>query len=187
MAGLGLRTRKITPLPFSTRRGTPPFTSNGTFLLKWGIANCGTGASSSPVGIDVDATGTVYVTSLGQPSAIQKFSSTGSFLGEVGSPGSAAGFVYGPAAVVVDAEGRVYEADGPANRVQVFTSAGDFLVGWGSEGSGPGQFSGPIGIALGPGGEIYVSDVNNYRIEKFGDLSTPALRSTWGRLKTIYR
>jgi hypothetical protein len=43
------------------------------------------------------------------------------------------------------------------------------------------------GIALGPGGEVYVADRLNHRIQKFGNLATPTARSTWGRLKAIYR
>jgi len=161
------------------------FTNDGTFLLKWDACESLTGVS--PMGVEVEPAGTVLVTILGAQACLRRFSATGEFLGQLGTTGNAPGSIYAPAAAVVDAGGRIYEADGNGDRVQAFSSTGTFIIGWGSTGTGPGQFQTAIGIGLGPGGEIYVSDRLNYRVQKFGSLSTPTLRSTWGRIKSIYR
>jgi len=155
------------------------FTSSGAFLLKWDAC---TPVGVGPVGIAVEPAGSILVTIIGNAPAVRRFSSTGDPLGQIGG-----GVVQSPAAVDVDAAGNIVVADGTATRVLAFTSAGALIASWGSSGSGPGQFGLTYGIGVAPGGEIYVSDRYNIRISKFGKLTTPTLRSTWGKMKVTYR
>jgi hypothetical protein len=43
----------------------------------------------------------------------------------------------------------------------------------------------PFAVAVGGDGSVYVADTLNHRIQKFG-MSTPALGTTWGRVKAMY-
>ena len=52
------------------------FSSDGTFLMKWGIYGSDDGQLKYPSGVAVDATGNVYVADTGNR-RIQKFSSDG--------------------------------------------------------------------------------------------------------------
>lgn len=53
----------------------------------------------------------------------------------------------------------------------------NFLLTWGSSGPGSGQFNftqtGPSGIAVDSSGNVYVVDGGNYRVELFGDSTSP--------------
>ena len=42
-------------------------------------------------------------------------------------------------------------------------------------------------IAIDTEDSVYVLDTGNYRVQKFGEAPTPAKRTTWGRIKAIYR
>jgi hypothetical protein len=44
----------------------------------------------------------------------------------------------------------------------------------------------PYGVAVSTAGEIYVADYDNYRIQKFGQVPTPAHSTSWGRIKGLY-
>jgi DNA-binding beta-propeller fold protein YncE len=61
------------------------------------------------------------------------------------------------------------------------------MAQWGTHGSGDGQFDYPLGVATDAAGNVYVADQGNHRIQKFGYLATPAISSTWGRVKATYR
>ena len=71
------------------------FTSEGTFITKWGSNGSGDGEFSFPLGIAVDAEGNVYVSDTTDPptrnNRIQKFSSDGTFIKKWGSDGTGNG------------------------------------------------------------------------------------------------
>ena len=117
---------------------------------------------------------------------IQKFTSGGIYLAQWGSQGSGPGQFNAPLGVTADAGGTVCVSDG-RDRIQVFTSGGEYLAQWGSEGAAAGQFIMPMGLALDRSGNIYVADNENYRVQKFGSVPTAAKRTSWGRLKSLYR
>jgi DNA-binding beta-propeller fold protein YncE len=89
--------------------------------------------------------------------------------------------------VATDGAGDVYVADYFNGRMQKFTGTGTYLTRWGSQGSGDGQFFFPWGAATAGGGAVYITDLINDRIQEFIDPSTPTQRTTWGRLKRLYR
>lgn len=122
-------------------------------------------------------------------SCIQKFGSNGAFLLKWGSAGTGDGEFSYPAGIAFDSNGYVYVTDqgDDVNRVQIFSSSGVFLGAWGTTGSSAGEFNFPTGIAIAPGGEVYIADTLNHRIQKFGPAVTPALPTSWGKLKANYR
>jgi tripartite motif-containing protein 71 len=162
------------------------FTSAGTYLLQWGAFGSGPGQFWNASGIAVSSTGDVYVSDRDN-GRIQKFTSDGVVVTEWGVKGSGNGQLLTPEGVKVDAGGLVYVADSANDRVQVFGPDGAYLTQWGSNGSGNGQFLYPEDVAFGPGGAIYVVDRGNNRIQAFGHPPTAAHRSSWGRVKALYR
>ena len=97
------------------------FTSDGTFLLKWGSLGTADGQFTSPRGIAVDLSGNVYVGGR-QNHRIQKFTSQGVFLAKWGSFGSGEGQFNRPRGIAIDAPGTVYVADTENHRIQAFAS-----------------------------------------------------------------
>ena len=75
------------------------FTSDGTFVAKWGSYGAGPGQFSSPTGVCVDAAGGVYVTDLFN-ARVQKFDAAGGFL--------TTWYVASAQAVAVDASRNVF-------------------------------------------------------------------------------
>ena len=55
------------------------FTSNGTYITKWGESGSAEGEFSSPSGIATDTSGNVYVADTDN-NRIQKFTSNGTFI-----------------------------------------------------------------------------------------------------------
>ncbi|MFF5993843.1 S-layer homology domain-containing protein [Lysinibacillus sp. KU-BSD001] len=157
------------------------FTSDGTFIKKWGSYGSNDGQFNTPTGIAVDAGGNVYVADY-YNDRIQKFTSDGTFLKKWGSYGSNDGQFYQPYGIAVDAGGNVYVADTHNHRIQKFTSDGIFQEKWGSVGTGEGQFNVPVGIVVDAVGNVYVSDFNNHRIQKF--TSDGTFQEKWGSVGT---
>jgi len=160
--------------------------ASGAPIAQWGGWGSGPGEFHFPQAIAVSPSGNVYVTD-DDNQRIQVFTTTGAFITQWGSYGNAPGQFAGPWGIALDASGNVYVADASNNRIQVFSSTGQFLMQWGTPGSGPGQFKNPLGVAVGMDGRVYVADTFNSRIQVFAPLVTPTVRSTWGRLKTLYR
>jgi len=153
------------------------FSSNGTFLAKWGSRGSGDGQFNWPIEIAIDGSGDVYVAD-NDNYRIQKFSSNGTFLVKWGSRGSGDGQFNSPAGIAIDGSGNVYVADAHNDSIQKFSSNGTFLAKWGSSGSGDGQFNFPRAIAIDGRGNVYVADRNNHRIQIFSSDGT--FLAKWG-------
>jgi hypothetical protein len=135
------------------------FTSDGTFITRWGTAGTNDGEFQYPFGIAIDAAGDVLVADM-LNGRIQKFTNTGSFIMKFGSMAEAQN-------VAVDGLGFIYVTDSGNHVVNKYASDGTFVTSWGGYGSGNGQFWTPSGIAVDPGGIVYVSELNNNRVQMF--------------------
>jgi hypothetical protein len=120
------------------------------FVAKWGTPGSGPGQFRSPHGIDVDASGTVYVADTGNH-RVQKFTPDGVFLTEWGTQGAGPGQFDRPSGVTADTLGNVYVVDAYSYpfRVQKFTSDGAFLAQWQVEHQ-------PSDVAVDLAGDVYV-------------------------------
>lgn len=151
----------------------------------WGTPGTGAGQFYRPSSIAVDASGNVYVTD-NYLNRVQKHTTDGTFLTQWGSSGSGEGQFSYAHGIAVGPNGEVYVVDFLQSRISQFTGEGAFVTRWGSNGTAPGQFS-YASIAVGPSGDIYIADTGNSRVQRFGHLPVPTVRSSWGRLKSIYR
>jgi hypothetical protein len=102
------------------------FTSNGTFITKWGSKGSGDGQFGSSVGghpnipgLAVDIVGNVYASDAGN-NRIQKFTSNGTFITKWGSVGSGNLELNAPEGLAVDLQGSVYVVDRLNNRIQKY-------------------------------------------------------------------
>jgi Big-like domain-containing protein/TIR domain-containing protein/NHL repeat-containing protein len=161
----------------TVNRRVEKFTSDGTFITKWGSTGSGEGHFDSPSGVAVDSSGDVYVADWGNI-PIQKFTSNGTFITKWGSTGSTQDPFGGTSGVAVDSSGDVYVAHHNNNLVQKFTSDGTFITKWGSSGSGEGHFDSPSGVAVDSSDNVYIADAGNKRIQKF--TSNGTFITKWG-------
>lgn len=155
-------------------------------VSSWGSAGSAPGQLTEPNGVAVDAAGFVYVAD-NRAVRVQKYTSDGTFITQWGASGPGGSQVYSSWQIAVGPDSHAYTFTLGSSQIQEFTSDGGFLGRWGSPGSGPGQFSFIYGIAVDGAGNLFVADDGNYRIQKFGPAPTPTVRSSWGRLKSIYR
>ena len=133
----------------------------------------------SPVGVRVDASGTIYVTDNGN-SAIRRVTASGvvtTFAGAPASPGSAdqtgaAASFSTPYGIAADAAGNIYVADFANSTIRKVTPAGAVTTLAGSPGvtgsaDGTGsaaRFSRPQGLGVDAHGTVYVADTDNFTI-----------------------
>jgi tripartite motif-containing protein 71 len=83
------------------------------FLLCWN------GQFSRPSGLDIDASGNIFVVDEGN-NRIQKFDSNGNSMTKWGTQGSGDGQFEEPTGIALDSSGNVYVADRGNSRIQVF-------------------------------------------------------------------
>ncbi|MBC7514190.1 MAG: hypothetical protein H7234_07115 [Herminiimonas sp.] len=134
---------------------------------------------SSPQGVAVDHSGTIYVAD-SINNLIRKISTSGVVTTLAGSgisgiadgTGTAASFS-NPLALAVDAQGVVYVCDAGNNAIRRIDTAGvvTTLAGGGSAGfadaqGGAARFNSPRGVAVSSRGDVYVADFANHRIRK---------------------
>jgi DNA-binding beta-propeller fold protein YncE len=137
-------------------------------------------------GIDIDKAGIVHIVAEWDH-MLRQFTPTGELVREWGGRGSGPGEFDSPHGVSVDPSGNIYVADTYNHRIQVFTHDGRYLTEWGGFGSAPGQMYRPMGVLVDDAYNVYVADSWNGRIQKFGPVPTAAAKTTWGRLKALYR
>lgn len=154
--------------------GLLSYTADGTFRGTLVPLGTGEGQVRAPSGVEVSATGELFVSDYGR---VQHFDAAGDFVEGWGSY-VGDGRLQTPEGVAVGPDGDVYVADTGNSRVQVFTPEGTFVRRWGSPGVAPGQLAGPIGVALDGDGLVYVSDTGNDRIQVFDPQG--ALVRSWG-------
>lgn len=129
----------------------------------------GDGQLIKPIGLDVDASGNLYVADI-SAKAILVYAPDGRFLRRIGGDK----WFSRLASVTVDPQGsRVYAVDlggvsSEQHRVRVFdATSGAHLTDIGKRGSGAGEFNLPRDIAIGKDGRLYVVDGGNFRVVVF--------------------
>jgi DNA-binding beta-propeller fold protein YncE len=129
----------------------------------------GPGALVKPIGLDVDAQGTLYVADITQK-AVMVYRPDGSFLRRIGGD---AWFERLSSVTVEPAGRRLYAVDiggvsSERHVVRVFDAVtGAHLQDIGRRGSGPGEFNLPRDAAIGKDGRLYVVDGGNFRVVVF--------------------
>src|SRR5262249_33888926 len=143
----------------------------------------GPGQFQQPRGIAVDASDRIYVADAGRLRII-RFQANGSFDMEFSTPVFGGG-PNAPADVAVGPDGNVYVTCGYAsNQVLQYSPSGALLQSF----SSPNGVDAGTGIAISPTGAIFIVENGSWRITKFQiDQTTSARRTTFGRLKTMYR
>ena len=129
----------------------------------------GEGDLIKPIGLDVDASGRLYVADIGSK-AVMVYDADGKFLRRIGSDK----WFLRLSSVTVDPGGtRVYAVDiggvsSEQHLVRVFDAVtGAHLQDIGKRGSGPGEFNLPRDMAIGRDGQLYVVDGGNFRVNIF--------------------
>lgn len=124
---------------------------------------------STPLGLDADKLGNLYVTD-GKIKKVFVYDRDGKFLRNIGNPT----MFNRLAGVAVDPDGhRVYVVDiggvqSQDHKVLVFDGlSGEHLFDIGTRGTAPGQFNLPRDAAIAPDGSLYVVDGGNFRVQKF--------------------
>jgi sugar lactone lactonase YvrE len=138
---------------------------------------------TDPLGVAVDAGGTIYVADAGA-NKVRTIDASGRIVtkagdGSTGFAGdggpSTSARLNAPGGIVADAAGNIYIADTGNNRVRKINAAGviSTVAGSGTAGfSGDGgpaalaQLNGPLGLAVDVAGSLYIADEANSRIRK---------------------
>ncbi len=127
------------------------------------------GSLKKPLGIDVDQSGTLYVSD-NADGTIKVYDRDGKHLRTMAGEKMFDRL----ASVTVERDGsRLYAVDiggvtSGNHRVRVLDArSGKLLFDIGSRGSGPGEFNLPRDVAIGKGGQIYVVDGGNFRVQVF--------------------
>lgn len=83
-----------------------------------------------PTGVDISASGEIYVSDGYGNARVHKFAPDGTLLLSWGEPGYAPGQFRLPHFIRVDKQERVWVADRENSRIQIFNSHGEFLTQW---------------------------------------------------------
>jgi DNA-binding beta-propeller fold protein YncE len=89
--------------------------------------------------------------------------------------------------LTINSAGNVILADAGNDRVEVCDGNGTYSLEFGLTGTGNGQFNFPYDVDTDANGNIYVVDGLNSRVQVFGPGSTPAMATSWGKIKADYR
>ena len=150
-------------------------------------------SGSVPTGLDVDATGNVYVVLSGHHQVAKyklvsgtyaldtAFSSTGLIGKSDHTPSAGSGEFDTPYDVAITPDGtQIAVSDSANHRIQMFSNAGEFLNAFGTQGSGVEQFNTPKGLAFDPFAALYVVDSGNNRVTIADDESIRDVVSGFG-------
>ncbi|KPA12686.1 Peptidase C13, legumain [Candidatus Magnetomorum sp. HK-1] len=136
------------------------FTTDGSFITKWGRSGSGEGEFNTPIGIAIDRNGYVYITDTTN-NRIQKFSSNGDFILSWGDQENEDIKVDHPHGIASDNNHFIYVADSQNNRILKFDSNGKYLTQWSD------NFNFPEDIVISPDNYVYVADTKNSKIKKY--------------------
>ncbi len=142
------------------------FTTDGQFVLKWGVAGSSAGKLSGPTAIAVDGSGNVYICDR-HNYRVQKFSSNGEYLDGFETYSGGEDIYKSFSGIAVDSSGYIYVTDLDHHNVSRYSPDGALAARWGSQGSGNGQMSSPSAISVDNSGYVYVVDADNCRVQKF--------------------
>ena len=127
------------------------------------------GSLRKPLGLDVDANGTLYVADA-TLKLIMVFDRDGRYLRRIGGPKMFDRL----SSVTVEPDGsRIYVTEiggvqSENHRIRVFDAVkGGHLFDIGKRGTGPGEFNLPRDLAIGKDGRLYVVDGGNFRVQVF--------------------
>src|SRR5919108_69739 len=130
------------------------FTSNGTFISKWGEYGKTGERLNAPSGIAVDpSSGNVYVADT-YNAEIKEFTNNGTFISKWGSHGKNDGQLNSPSGISLDESGNIYVADTGNNQISIFTNNGTFIATFGTYGINDGQMRYPSGISVDTTGNL---------------------------------
>lgn len=130
------------------------------------------GKLTSPMGLDVDGKGNLYVMDVGAK-LVQVYDTDGKHLRTMLDGGK---WFIRPSGIAVDAEGsRMYVVDTGGvsskpeeHRVRVFDAqSGKHLLDIGKRGNAPGELNLPCDVTIGKEGLLYVVDCGNFRVQAF--------------------
>jgi streptogramin lyase len=145
------------------------FTNDGQPLATYDLRQFTPGSTPlAPSGIDVDASGNMYVV-LEDLAVVEKLSPSGQLLGKWGSQGSGSLQFDDPQDVAVDGQGNIYVADHFNDRVQKLSPSGQFILSWKVQ-----QNQSPEDVAVDTSGHVYVA--MGTRVEEY-DANGHLLRS----------
>jgi streptogramin lyase len=144
-------------------RRVQKFTSNGTFVSKFGSFGSGDGQFNNIYDVATDDLGNIYTADAN--ARVQRFSTAGVFVTKWGSSGAADGqFGFGGGTgLAAEPTGAVFVADYNNRRVQVFNATGGLLEKF----SGPGATNLPADVALDGAGNAFVVNRFPHNVQKF--------------------
>ena len=132
----------------------------------------------APMGVAVDADGSVIVADTGHNRVI-RLSATGGLLAVWGEDDQHGGVQFStPEGVAIGPDGSIFVADTGNGRIVNVGPAGDILGTFGAPGIGPGEFRDPHSLAVDADGDMFVADTLNHRIQKLGPSGEPLAQ--WG-------
>jgi sugar lactone lactonase YvrE len=144
------------------------FSSQGKFLLQWGVHGSAPGEFIRPQSLDIDAAGHVWVADSCNH-RVQVFDATGEqakLVQSWGEQGAELGKLNYPYGIQLDQQGHVYLCEFGNHRVQKFTTSGELVGWWGKNGRRVGELDQPWSAQLDSQGRLHILDSYNHRVHR---------------------